>query len=144
MGREFKACRGRICGIRRIAGIDDPADPGGEDVEDRGTPVGRRERSHAAASARVADWRRFVHAVSSRAGGHHLYLHEVAEVSRRGAMPADRPAPPADMRARCDDYGPGARPGVRAASHSSVHVPPLPTGGLHPSTVCSSEEVVAG
>lgn len=87
MGREFKACRGRICGIRGIGGIDGPGDPGSEDVEDFGTPVGRRERSHAAAVARVTARRRIVHAVNPGAGGHPLYLHEVWKVSQRTETP---------------------------------------------------------
>ncbi len=83
MGREFKACRGRLCGFRRIGAINGPGDARGEDVEDFGTPVGRQEHPHAAVVARVAAWRRFVHAVSPGAGGHLLYLHEVGEVSRQ-------------------------------------------------------------
>lgn len=61
MGREFKACRGRICGFRRIGGIDGAGDPGGEDVEDFATSARRWERTHSAAVAKAAEWRRFVH-----------------------------------------------------------------------------------
>ncbi len=81
MGREFKACCQRICGIRELAGIHDPGDSGGEDVEDFGTWMGWLQRPHAAVVARVAGWWRFVHAVSSGVGGHRLYLHEVGKVS---------------------------------------------------------------
>ena len=83
MRREFKACCGRIRGIRGLGGIDGPGNPPGEDVEDFATPVGRRERTHAEAVARVAAWWRFVHAVSPGAGGHRLYLHEGCKVSQR-------------------------------------------------------------
>ncbi len=39
MGREFKACLGRTFGIRETRRVHGPGDPGGEDVEDFGTPV---------------------------------------------------------------------------------------------------------
>lgn len=87
MRREFKACRERICGIRGRAGINGPGDPRGEDVEDFATPVGRRKWPHATAVARVAAWRRFVHAVSPFAGGHRLCLHEGGKVSQRTETP---------------------------------------------------------
>lgn len=81
MGREFKACRGRICGIQRFTGIHGASDPDGEDVEDCVAPMGREKFLNVAMVAREAAFLRFVHTVSPGSGRHHLCLHELAILS---------------------------------------------------------------
>lgn len=77
MGREFKACRRRTFGGRKIRGVHGPGHARGQDVEDFGTPVSRVHRGTSAASGG-----RVVHEVNPRGKGHLLCLHEVGKVSQ--------------------------------------------------------------